>query len=59
MSKAGEIDLNLKISDVGSEQQTLDAEIATKIAGIELDVDAELDRDGKPTVTIGIKIPIP
>ena len=59
MSKAGEVDLNLKISDVGSEQQTLDAEIATKIAGVELDVDAHLDQNGKPTVSIGIKIPIP
>lgn len=55
--KDGSLDLTLHV-DPTDGKATVEAEIAKEIAhGVELDADVQVDQDGKPTVTVGVKIP--
>ena len=57
--KPAELDLNLHL-DPTSGKATVEAEIEKEIGrGVELDAEVQVDQDGKPTITIGLKIPIP
>jgi hypothetical protein len=57
--KPGDLDLTMHVDPKGG-KVSVEAEIEKEIGGgVQLDVDAQVDESGKPTVTIGIKIPIP
>ena len=59
MTKPAEIDLTLH-GDPADSKANVELEIEKEIgAGVALDVEAQVDQNGKPTVTIGVKIPIP
>ena len=52
-----EIDLTLHV-DPTTGKPSGEVEIEKDLgAGLKIDVDAQVDQDGKPTVTIGVKIP--
>jgi hypothetical protein len=51
------LDLTLHVDPTGG-KATVEAEIEKEIGhGVELDADVQVDQDGKPTVTAGVKIP--
>lgn len=51
------LDLTLHV-DPTDRKGTIEAEIEKEIGGVTVDVDAQVDQDGKTSVTVGVKIPI-